>query len=158
MDWQRLPKPRNISMKFFHPEYLMGWENRLKARTTRSFYYVIKARLNLNFATGTNIYTVKEHGKIFSLNNVVQMKKTIHYQRSRISNEDADLDRPKHDATRFVVDMGDMLGPDCAWLLVSSGHFFFHCNATSNLKVTVHPQTFIKLLNEWLKIQKKFQG
>ena len=24
-DWQRLPKPRNISMKFFHPEYLMGW-------------------------------------------------------------------------------------------------------------------------------------
>ena len=51
-----------------------------------------------------------------------------------------------------------MLVPGCAWLLVSPGHFFFHCNATYGLKGTVHSKTFIKLPIERLKMQKKFQG
>ena len=66
-------------MDFFHPEYLMGCKIRLKARTPQSFNYIVKARLNLKFATGTNIYTIKEHGEIFSANNVLQIKETIQY-------------------------------------------------------------------------------
>ena len=79
MNWQRLPKPRNISMDFFHPEYFIGCENRLEARTTPSFYYFIKVKLNLKSVTETNIYTIKEHREIFPANNVLQMKETIQY-------------------------------------------------------------------------------
>ena len=36
-----------------------GMENRLEARTTQSFYYVIKVRLSLKFVTETDTYTTK---------------------------------------------------------------------------------------------------
>ena len=103
-------------MKYFFPEYLLGWESSLEARTTRTFYYVIKARLKLKFVTKKDTYTIKQHQEIFPAQNIMEMKESIQYQRSSIENEEAVLDRSKADAMKYYVDEGDTYGPGCSWL------------------------------------------
>ena len=97
-------------------------------------------------------YLVKRHGEKFLAQNVMEMKETIQCQRSSISEKDWAADRPKEDAIQFYVKQGYIYGPGYIWLLVSPGQLFFHCNARTRQEGAVHPDIFVKLPIEWLKI------
>ena len=47
--WKILPKHRRIEMKFFHPNFPVGFKGQIEARTNRTFCYAVKEKLNLNF-------------------------------------------------------------------------------------------------------------
>ena len=59
------------------------------------------------------------------------MKESIQYQRSRIENEDGDLDRAKDAANQYFKKNGDTYGPGCCWLLVSPGAIFISLQCQS---------------------------
>ena len=74
-------------MKFFHPKSPMRFINNITVRTTRTFYYVIKAKLYLNFAKQSATHLIKQHREIFPTQNVMEMKETIQYHRNPISDD-----------------------------------------------------------------------
>ena len=82
----------------------------------------------------------------------MKRRETVQYQRSAIPDFDRALDKAKEKATKCYVDRGDMLGPSCVWLLVLPDKMFLCCNARFKQEGDVHPDAFLKLPIEWLKI------
>ena len=86
-DSQKLPRTREIKIKFFHSKFFLGFENNIEARPIRIFCFVIKARLNLTSVKKYDTYLFKGQGEKFPAQNVIKMKETIQYQRSAISDK-----------------------------------------------------------------------
>lgn len=59
-------------------------------------------------------------------------------------DNDRRLARTKDDWTKSYIVGGNKLGPDCAWMLVSSRQVFFICNVRSRKKGAVYSDTFVK--------------
>ena len=77
MNWQKLLIQREIAGKCFAMECLLGRENTLVIRTRQTIYYIINDRHKLKFAKATDVKVIKQHGKIFPNENVLQVEKII---------------------------------------------------------------------------------